>query len=103
MTWQLIELDQNLFMLKNLYPQKTFKPSDALVSGVTLWQQTLGGSRMQYWEFIKQADESFQIRLKDTELYLTTTSDENNAEVVLMSKQDSNNQRWILIRQNPII
>jgi hypothetical protein len=28
---------------------------------VCLWQQTLGGSRQQYWEFIKQPDEKIII------------------------------------------
>lgn len=102
-TWQLIELEGNVYLLKNLYTQKSFQPSLTPTAGVTLWQQTLGGSRLQYWEFIKQSDESHLIRLKDTELYLTATSDENDSDIVLMPKQDSDNQQWKLIRQNPII
>ena len=87
----------------NLYTQKTFEPSATPVPGVNLWQQTLGGSHFQYWEFIKQPNETYLIRLKDSELYLTITSDENNSDIILMPKQDSDNQRWKLIRQNPII
>ena len=102
-TWQLIGLEENVYLLKNLYTQKSFEPSSAPAVGVTLWQQTLGGSRLQYWEFLKQSDESYLIRLKDTELYLTATSDENDSDIVLMPKQDSDNQLWKLIRQNPII
>lgn len=102
-TWQLIGLDENMYLLKNLYTQKSFQPSSTPVAGVTLWQQTLGGSRLQYWEFIKQPDDNYLIHLKDTELYLTATSDENDSEIVLMQKQDSDNQRWRLTRQNPII
>jgi hypothetical protein len=102
-TWQMIELDENTYLLKNLYTQKTFEPSSIPEQGVSLWQQTLGGSRLQYWEFIEQPDETYLIRLKDTELYLTTTSDENNSDIVLMPKQGSDNQLWKLIRQNPIV
>lgn len=102
-TWQLIELEENVYLLKNLYTQKSFEPSSASVAGVTLWQQTMGGSRLQYWEFVKQAGDSYLIRLKDTELYLTATSGENDSDIVLMPKQDSDNQLWRLIQQNPII
>lgn len=102
-TWQLIQLEGETYLLKNLYTQKSFEPSSSPQSGVELWQQTLGGSRFQYWEFIKQFDETYLIRLKDTELYLTVTSDEDNSPIVLMPKQDSDNQRWKLVRQNPIV
>jgi hypothetical protein len=102
-TWQLIELEGNTYLLKNLYTQKTFEPASSPQSGVSLWQQPLGGSRLQYWEFVKQPDETYLIRLKDTQLYLTATSNENNFPIVLMPKQDSDSQQWRLLRQNPII
>ncbi len=102
-TWQLIELEENVFLLKNLYTQKSFEPSTVPAAGVTLWQQTLSGSPLQYWKFIKQSDETYLIRLKDTELYLTVTSDENDSDIVLMPLQESENQKWRLMRQNPIM
>ena len=71
MTWQFIQLEENTYLLKNLYTQKTFQPSASPEQGATLWQQTMGGDRLQYWEFIKQSDEIYQIRLKGTELYIT--------------------------------
>lgn len=103
LTWQMIELDKDTYLLKNLYTQKTFEPSATPEPGVDLWQQTLGGSRLQYWEFIEQPGETYLIRLKGSELYLTATSDENNSGAILMPRQDSDNQRWRLIRQTPII
>lgn len=103
LTWQLIELEENTFLLKNLYTQKSFQPASVPQSGVNLWQQTLGGSPLQYWEFLKQSDEIYLIRLKNTELYITATSDENNSELILMPIQNSDSQKWRLIRQNPII
>ena len=103
LTWQLIELENNIFLLKNLYTQKSFEPSSYPESGVGLQQQTLGGSRLQYWEFMKQPNEAYLIKLKDTELYLTITSNENNSDIILMPKQNSDSQLWRLVRQNPII
>jgi len=102
-TWQLIGLKDNIYLLKNLYTQKSFQPSSTPKPDVTLWQQTLGGSPLQYWEFIKQANETYLIRLKDTELYITATSDENDSDIILTSRQGSNRQLWRLIRQTPII
>lgn len=102
-TWQLIELEDNTYLLKNLYTQKTFEPSSTPADGAGLWQQTLGGSRFQYWEFIKQSDETYLIRLKNTELYLTSTSDENDSVIVLTARNNSKSQLWRLIRQNPIV
>ena len=102
-TWQLIRLGDNTFLLKNLYTQKGFEPVSAPESKVTLWQQTLGGSERQHLEFIPLSDRNYRIRLKNTGLYLTATSDENNSSIVLMPEQNSEKQQWLLIRQNPIV
>jgi hypothetical protein len=102
LTWQFIEVEDSTFLLKNLCTEKTFEPSSSPQQGVELWQQSLGGSRLQYWEFIEQPDETHLIRLKDTELYLTATSDEDNSSIILMPKQDLDKQLWRLIAQNPI-
>ena len=103
MTWQFIQLEGDTYLLKNLYTQKTFRPSLSPASGVDLWQQPLGGDSLQYWEFLKQADEKYLIRLKDTELYITVTSDSNNSPIVLMPLQNTTEQQWVLIRQSPIM
>lgn len=102
LTWEFIQLEDNTYLLKNLCTQKTFEPSSSPKQGVGLWQQSLGRSHFQYWEFIDQYDETHLIRLKDTELYLTATSDEDNSPIILMPKQESDKQLWKLIRQNPI-
>ena len=102
-TWQLIGLGDNTFLLKNLYTQKGFEPVSDPESKVALWQQTLGGSERQHWEFIPLSDGIYLIRLKNTGLYLTATSDENNSSIVLMPEQNSKKQQWRLIRQNPIV
>jgi hypothetical protein len=102
MTWQFIQLEEDTYLLKNLYTQKTFQPSSSPEQGIDLWQQTLGGNNLQYWEFIKQPDETFLIRLKGTELYITISSNDNNSSIILMPMQNSTKQQWRLIEQHPI-
>jgi hypothetical protein len=102
LTWEFIQLEDNTYLLKNLCTQKTFEPSSTPEQGVSLWQQSLGGSRLQYWEFVKQPNDKYRIRLKNTELYLTATSNEDNSPIILMSEQDSEMQSWKLIAQSPI-
>ncbi len=103
MTWEFIQLEDSTFLLKNLYTEKTFQPSSTSILGEGLWQQPLGGTTLQYWEFIKQAEDTYLIRLKGIELYVTMTSDKDNSKVVLMPKHDSNGQQWKLVRQNPVV
>jgi len=101
-TWQLIQIEGDTFLLKNLYSQKSFQPSKPPHAGVTLWQQPLGGSSLQFWEFVKRETETYLIRLKGTELYITISSDKNNSDIVLMPLQDSDDQQWRIIEQHPI-
>jgi len=103
MTWQFIELEENIYMLKNLYTEKTFQPSSLPDMGIDLLQKTLGGKDNQYWEFIKQSDEIYLIRLKDTELYITISSDKNNSSIILMPLNNTNEQQWKLVNQKPIV
>jgi len=102
-TWQFIRLEDSSFLLKNLYTEKTFQPSEPPTPGVSLSQKTLGGSSLQYWEFIKQPDNTFLIRLKGTDLYVTISSSETNSDIILMPKENSINQQWRLVNQTPWI
>jgi len=102
MTWQFIQLEENIFLLRNLFTHKNFQPSSLPEPGITLWQQTLDGNTYQRWEFLQQADETYLMRLQGTELYFTATSDENNSDITLMPLQNSAMQQWMLIRQQPI-
>ena len=102
MTWQFIQLEGDTYLLKNMYTQKTFQPSSSPKPGVDLWQRPLGGDSLQYWEFIRQPDEAYLIRLKGTELYITVSSDENNSPIILMPIQNSIEQQWNLIEQHPL-
>lgn len=102
-TWEMIEIDTNTYLLKDLFTEKTFQPKSEPKEGVGLWQQSMGGTKLQYWEFIKQTDNTYLIRLKGTELYITTSSNEIDSPIILMPKQDSKTQLWKLVRQTPWI
>ena len=103
MTWQFIEIKEGIYLLKNLYTEKTFLPSSSFEVGIDLWQQALGGENGQYWEFIKQSDETYLIRLMDTELYITISSDKNNSSIILMPLNNTTEQQWKLVNQKPIV
>lgn len=102
-TWEFIEIEPNMYLLKNLYTQKTFQPASNPKSGVGLSQHNLGGTPLQYWEFVKQTDETYLIRLKGTELYITTSSNKTDSPIILLPKNGSKKQPWKLIRQTPWI
>lgn len=102
-TWQLIDLNNGAYLLKNLYTQKTFQPAAEPAEGVNMWQKTLGGSNQQHWEFLKQDNETYLIRLKGTELYLTAASEGQNADIVLKPLQNTTEEQWKLVEQHPII
>jgi len=102
MTWQMIQLEGETYLLKNQYTQKTFQPSSSPESGVDLWQQTLGGDSLQYWEFLRQSDDLYLIRSKGTELYITAASGGNFSSIILIPLQNSTEQQWKLIEQHPL-
>ncbi len=101
MTWQFIKLEDSSYLLKNLWNDKTFQPSARPKPGVALFQQPIEANSLQYWEFLKQPDETYLIRLKGTELYVTVSSDKSNSDIILMPKQNSADQQWKLIEQHP--
>jgi hypothetical protein len=102
-TWEMIEIEDNTYLLKDLFTEKTFQPKSKPKSGVTLWQKSLGGNPYQYWEFLKQSDENYLIRLKGTKLYITVSSNKINSPIILMPKQNNKSQLWKLVRQTPWI
>jgi hypothetical protein len=102
MTWQFHHIDGTAYQLQNLYTQKTFEPMSILELGVALWQQPLNTNSPQ-WEFIKQQEEIYLIKLKGTELYITISSDKTNSPIILMPYENSNNQQWVLLEQYPAV
>ncbi|MDR2342496.1 MAG: RICIN domain-containing protein [Campylobacteraceae bacterium] len=96
-------MEEDTYLLKNMYTLKSFEPVSSPWPGVELWQQPLGGNRQQYWEFIKQSDETYLIRLKDTELYVTISATENDSPIIIIPRDDTGDQQWRLVKQNPPI
>jgi hypothetical protein len=102
MTWSFIPADENSYQLKNLLTSKTFQPKENPAKvGTTLEQQPIAMSALQQWEFIKAANNSFYIRLKGSELFITASTSETNSNIVLQEKKDKALQLWRLVEQNP--
>lgn len=101
MTWQMIKLTDGSYLLKNLYSDKTFQPERDAAEGVGLILHPLEANDGQYWEFIEAVNDSWYIRLKGTELYVTPSSEENNAKLILEPLTETEFFRWTLIEQHP--
>lgn len=102
MTWQMINIEKDIFLLKNLYSQKTFEPVSSPQTGVSMHQKTLQSNTNQYWQFIA-SDENYLIKLKDYDLYLTAQNSDENANIILNELTNEDNQKWKLIEQQPIM
>jgi hypothetical protein len=104
MTWNFINVEGNAYQLKNLFTSKTFEPAGSPKAGCNLDQQKLvPGNLAQAWEFVGAGNESYNIRLKGTELYITVAdaSGTTNSSIILQTKQNSDLQLWRLVKQNP--
>lgn len=101
MTWEFSQLQGDTYQLKNRYTEKSFQASSKLESGVNLWQQPVKSDSSQDWEFIKQAENTYRIKHKGTDLCVTISSDETNSTIILAPKQNSNGQLWKLVEQDP--
>jgi hypothetical protein len=99
MTWEFIKVEGETYRLKNLFTAKTFGPVPGPEKGAALKQQPLADGSPE-WEFIKEGD-TYLIKYKGTDLYITISSEDTNSAIVLMPKQDSAKQQWRLVAQEP--
>ena len=104
-TWDFRHVDGNTYQLRNLFTSKTLQPTAASPTvGVSLEQQPLTPFQTnQEYEFFPAGKDSYRIRLKGTELYITPTEGAGsvNSKVILTGKTVSTNQIWVIYQQEP--
>lgn len=101
MTWQFVPVGENTYQLRNLYTFKTLQPSSAPAPLVPLSQQPVTDDKAQHLEFVADRDDTYLVKLKGTNLYITALSRETNSQIVLHTRQNSSAQQWRLIKQDP--
>lgn len=102
-TWQIIRLEGNACLMKNLYTQRTFMPDGVPNEGVSMRQAVMGGDTSQLWVMEADGEGTYRIHLRDNDLYLTAPSSETNARPVLRKQSGDDSQLWRLVSQNPIV
>ncbi|WP_313579018.1 RICIN domain-containing protein [Chishuiella sp.] len=100
MTWDLKETGENTYQLQNRYTEKTFQV-DAKLNGKL--NQIQLDDNSQEWEFIKQAENTYLIKQKETNLYISISSEETNSDIVLKPLNNTKEQLWRLVKQNPLL
>lgn len=104
-TWDFQHVDGNTYQLRNLFTGKTLQPAaTSPTAGVSLEQQPLTQLQTnQAYEFLPAGKDSYRIRLKGTDLYITPTEGDEavNSKVILTRKTTSNNQVWSIYQQEP--
>lgn len=103
-TWEFQSKGENTYQLRNLYTNKTFQPLGQAKDAVVMEEQPLViDATNQQYEFIKVKKDTYLIRLKSTELYLTPADSEGsiNSPILLANKKDTLLQQWSIYPQNP--
>ena len=104
-TWDFMHVDGTTYQLRNLFTGKTLQSAAASpASGVSLEQQPLASLQAnQQYEFIPAGENSYYIRLKGTDLYITPTEEAGaiNSKIILAEKTRSGNQIWTIYKQEP--
>ncbi|MBE7173181.1 MAG: RICIN domain-containing protein [Williamsia sp.] len=106
MTWDFRQVEDQTYSLRNLLTGKTFQPAGSEpAEGTALQQQPLQEQASnQQWEFIPAKDNSFLIRLKGTDLYITPTEQGTvNSQIILAKKKPGNLQHWTIYEQHPVM
>ncbi len=105
MTWDFNQVEGNTYLLRNLFTNKTFQPQKGEGSeGIALEQQPVENSKTsQQWEFISTANNTYMIKLKGSDLYVTPL-DKNgavNSKIILSKKRSDKTQYWTIYEQHP--
>ena len=104
MTWDFKQVEGNTYQLRNLFSGKTFQPQQAAAPAVAMEEQPLlADNPQQQYDFIPAGKNTYCIRLKGTELYISPADDKGtvNSAIVLARKSDSKLQQWTIYEQHP--
>lgn len=104
MTWNFRSTGENTYQLQNLLTNKTFQPSAAASTDVPFEEQPLiAGAPNQQYEFIPVKKDTYLIKLKGTDWYITPADPKGsvNSAIVLAKKRNSADQYWNIYQQAP--
>jgi hypothetical protein len=104
MTWNFKKTDANTYQLQNLFSNKTLQPIGAAGANVAFEEQPLiAGDAKQQFEFIPVKKDTYLIKLKGTDLYLTPADSKGtvNSAIVLAAKKGTADQFWSIYEQAP--
>lgn len=104
MTWNFKKTDTNTYQLQNLLTNKTFQPSGAVALNTAFDEQPLvAGEAKQQYQFIRVKKDTYMIKVKGTELYLTPADGKGsvNSAIILAAKSNTPNQLWSIYEQAP--
>jgi hypothetical protein len=104
MTWNFKKTDTNTYQLQNLLTHKTFQPVTLAKADVPFDEQPLvPGDTKQQYEFILIKKDTYLIKLKGTDLYITPADNKGtvNSTIILAVKNNKANQLWGIYSQEP--
>jgi hypothetical protein len=104
MTWNFKNTGSNTYQLQNLFTNKTFQPTTKAAANVAFEEQPLvANAPNQQYEFIAVKKDTYLIKLKDTDLYITPADPKGsvNSAIILAQKRNTPDQYWSIYEQNP--
>lgn len=104
MTWNFKKTETNTYQLQNLFSNKTLQPITAAAADVAFEEQPLiDGDTKQQYEFVPVKKDTYLIKLKGTDLYLTPADLKGNVNsaIVLAAKRSTPEQQWLIYEQAP--
>lgn len=104
MTWNFKTTGTNTYQLQNLLTNKTFQPVAEVNADVPFEEQPLvKEDPKQQYEFIAVKKDTYLIKLKGTDLYITPADSKGsvNSAIVLAKKRTTPDQLWNIYEQSP--